>query len=277
MDATTQPKYKLAPAQLISLITDLTAGDQYSFLDAKSHPALGASTVFNIPGTADEANLGRHLEAEVLQTSWGAPLDEICRWFESIESTSRFFLLIDQSAETPQLAGVLRVADCDRGHSETIEFFHEFYGAETALPGAIGRAIATPGTWEVVTVAVNPSFRNGRTSAWLYHALYRASLEADITDWIASVTPGELRNLRRSIGIPFIETPDCPPITETHTTADGRSKDVTFLFCTCDVSTVDITVRSKIEQYLSREGAQGGARSRLANTASIALWGRESR
>lgn len=191
-----------------AMLAELIISDNYLFMDKKGNPDLGFLSVHRVESRDLLADLGRTSEANVFRTDYGYSRAFIEKHFRPYDNNSFFFIAINQEVpEKPEIVGLLRVIECNEGNSETVSMFREFYGNKTPLPIELNFADTDDTVWDIFTVAVNPKYRNGFTSLWLYHALYRSSLEKDVKKWIANITPGEIRNLRDRLGIPFQAIP----------------------------------------------------------------------
>lgn len=196
--------YERTPDQLKHLLLNLAENSNGVYIDKSSNPEIGEAAVYVVNGNDPHSDLGRSLEGTVFMDEWGLPQEVTQEDFAPFEGNSTFLLLVDQSdVKDPKLAGALRLVDCMTGPSETEGSFREFFGDEIEYPIELQQQKTGEGLWDIATVSAPPEYRGGELSAWLYHGLYRYSLEQGVNKWISNINPKEIRNLKEYIGIPF--------------------------------------------------------------------------
>jgi hypothetical protein len=260
--------YRLTEIQLSNLLRKITT-ERVPYISKETNPDIENFSIYVIEGTDPDSNAARALEGKVFSHDWGLPEDATRDDFAPFEDNSDFILLIDTvDSDNPVIAGVLRIADCMKGPSETIGFFHETFGDEASLPDEMTPDEQSQSLWDIVGVVADPEYRNGIGSAWLYHSLYRKSLEDGVTKWISNVTPKEMHNLKKYIGIPFEEIPG---VETAHYTSPLDGKVTDFNFYSIQVSNIAEVVAAGINE--KENNPKSDLDSLLAFVARIALLG----
>jgi len=218
------------------------------FIDATSRPDMAGHgrdlAVYMFDGRDEFASLAMAVEGEIIAKTWQRTPDMTRQEMAPYAHNSTFFLIVDRAAQ-PKVAGVLRIADCLTGPSETIDYYQQDLpaGSELPAPLIISDTDRQQGLWDIVGVFVRDGYLDGRTSVWAYHALYEASLEQGVRRWITNVTDKEFGNLN-SMGIPFIRMAD----SEDKYMDRGAGKDpLKFTFCACDVKAIELSMLQKID------------------------------
>ena len=247
------------------------AEEELPYVDASTNPDIGSRSIYLLDGTSKFADLARALEAEVYSIDWKQKRATTREEARELEANSRFFLLVDNDLDGPQVVGTLRIADCDRGNSETQEFYKNYFN-KTDLPKEIALDEGREGAWDIVGVAVSndATRRTGLESAWLYFAMHKKSVEERVKKWISNITDEEIRNLRDFIGIPFEEISTHE---KAHIYDEAGNVIKTLGFFSVDATTVAGIVERNIDRL---EGAKGVKRF-IAQIAMIGLWGSTSR
>jgi len=240
--------YSRNPEEIRSMLHDIVDSQSYLYIDKSTNPAIDDMSIYRIDSRDRHADIGRTLEAQVFNKDAGYEPEFIEEKFSPYDKNSIFFVLVEnEPSEDPQSIGVLRTIDCNRGSSETISMFKEFYGEETPLPLELSMKNSGEKVWDIFTVVVDPRYRDGTNSAWLYHALYKMSVEEGIDRWISNITPKEIRNLRHYLGIPFIDVPGVDPVFDIM--PNGSRSDYGFYYA--DVKDVGPAVAERIEYLKS--------------------------
>jgi hypothetical protein len=225
------------------LLTQLIRGGGDLLIDRTTNPEIGSLSIYGVDSKDPKADLGRTLEASIFKSDYGYGQGFIEEHFSPYDSNSFFFLAVDcKKADNPEIVGLLRVIDCSRGDSETVSMFKEFYGEKTALPEELDVNKGEETIWDIFTVVVDPKHRNGVTSLWLYHALYRSSIDQGVDRWVSNITPGEIKNLRDRLGVPF------KSISGTGQVCDvmPNGKKVKYGFYYLDVDEIEPSARQRI-------------------------------
>jgi hypothetical protein len=200
--------------------------------------------VYVLNGSERLADVGRTLEATVFKKDAEYPPDFIEQNFNPYDNNSLFFILLDENNPvSTRAAGVLRIIVMKDGKSETVSMFKEFFGQDRALPPELTQEEGEE-VWDILTVAMLPEYRNGINSAWLYRALYKKSQEQGIKKGIANITPHEMRNLRKYIGMPFREIPNVPEVIDRSPTT---GKESAYGFYTVNVDEIYPSIASNIK------------------------------
>lgn len=243
--------------------------ERVPYIDSRTNPDISSLAVYLLNGEDPDSDAARAEEGKVFGAEWGLPPEATQADFATFEGNSDFFLLLDKSnADDIRIVAALRVADCMQGPSETIGFFHESFGQDTPLPQEMQPDKVSQTLWDIVGVVADPDYRDGRHTPWLYHALYRRSLEEGVTRWISNVTPQEMRNLRDFIGIPFV---DIPGVETAEYTSPVDGKVTEFNFYSIEVDTIFEGVSGKILDL--EKNPSSGINNLIARLARIALLG----
>ncbi|MCL5734730.1 MAG: hypothetical protein M1274_03935 [Actinobacteria bacterium] len=196
--------YSRNPDELANLLSSLRHEATRVGIDAETYTDLGSLTIYKVSGQDACADVGRTLEAKILGSEYGYAREFIEHHFQLFDRHSLFFVAcIEDEAASTRLVGTLRIIDCAQGDSETVSMFREFYGENTPLPRELNFRPEEDRVWDILSVAVERPYRNGITASWLYHALYKASLQENVKCWVANITPREAKNLICRLGIPF--------------------------------------------------------------------------
>lgn len=196
----------------------------------------------------------------------------------SIQENSFYFTYIDTTdPESPQVKGTLMVSDLTNGgSSETVTYFKQTNPGES-LPDDFVKD-AGENLWDIVSVMTSLDSRDGITSAYLYHALYKRAcdvaqlnvvtgLPRDKMTWISCLSENEHKNLNRFLGIPF------KPINGTATVHDpipGTDKTTPYSFCSLKLEDIYASTGLNI---VEREKTAKPTQLFIAKLARIALLG----
>jgi hypothetical protein len=161
------------------------------------------------------------------------------------------------------------MVDCSRGPSETITFFLDSFGPVADVPWELLPGPGSELVWDAVGVVVDPDYRTGEASAWLYHAVFRRAMEEGVVKIIANMTLGEIRNVRTLFGITFEEVPNLGPA---YYRSSTTGKETEFRFVILQMHTIWPLVSEAIR---AREASSSGWDHKLARLARIALVGGE--
>lgn len=209
--------------------------------------------LYRISSTDPLANSAKAFEATIKQAKWREERSTAAEEAKPIEDNSFFFVLLDENADEPAIACTLRIADVTDGRpSETRSFY------ERSLPGKElpkGLVVA-PGekTWDVVLVAAAKEYNDGKFTPWVYHALYRASLEEGVKKWIANINDREHGNLD-ALRIPFKLVSD-----DVVTVTNKNGNPIPFQFYDINVKDIRDSMSERIVD-LTRRLRQFGAMS----------------
>lgn len=250
------------------------------YLDRTTNPEIGKFSIYSLDGADARADIGRTLEAKIFNRDAGYEAGFIQENFEDYDNNSVFLIFVDTEAEgMPRAVGALRIIDCLRGGSETISMFDEFHGDTKPLPSelTVSDLDRANGLWDILTIVMEPEYRDGVNSAWLYHGLYAKALQENVARMIANMTPNETRNLRQYVGVPFKDIEGADPVQET--TPNGKTS--IYGFYTMDVAEIHSSISKNIGQLETAicEGVDAdteGLYSMLVHVAKIVINGRSS-
>jgi hypothetical protein len=265
-------RYDLDLASQQALLRELVSGGEHLlWLPQTSFPAMGSMSVYLVPGDLRVADVARTLEGSVFEQTIGFPRAAMAADYHPIEANSFFWMAVSQlGSDRLELAMLLRFADLGLGPSESALFFEEAVGPTAPVAAELHRR---PGerVLDVVNVVIPPYRRDGITSAWLYHALYRHGLEHQFSRWTCNVTAKEGRNLRNYLGAPFTEIPPCEPAIYTSLTTSQTTE---FRVYSANVAEVHSTVSTLITDRDHRANRDNNHLEHLlASVARIGLLG----
>jgi len=150
----------------------------------------------------------RAIEGRVLCDEWNPSFRELAKSSAPLESNTTWMLLVECDQEGSLLPiGTMSIADCLSGPSETLRCARrvcERRGVPIPEALTVRSVDQREGLWDVMQVSVLRGHRRTGGSPWLYHALYRASVEAGVARWVTNMTRREFDQLV-TLGIPFVE------------------------------------------------------------------------
>lgn len=266
--------YSRTHGEIVSILRKLHSDPAYRYLDRETNQAIGKLSIYKAAGQDPVSDVGRTLEADVFSQSAGYSPEYLEAYFSRYDPNSIFLIMVDESSRQPELAGVLRVIDCAGGESETIDFFKEFHGEATPVPPELA---GLPGekVWDVMSIVIDPRHRDGTKSTWLYHALYKMSLDEGVDRWISNIVPREIRNLRQRLGIPFADVPGLEPVSDVM----PNGTQATYSFYYAEVAGLGQAVERRIQALESEARAAGAGekeqriKTLYARLARIAYYG----
>lgn len=224
------------------------------YADASTNPDLGTMSIYVLDGSQYGSDLARTAEATIMNNDpkWKQSRFTTMTDFAEIEDNSRFYMLVDNQKTGPELIGSLRIADCDKGPSETEKFFKSTHGNDVIVPEDMKSGIDRAGVWEVVLIVVKPEHQDGINSAWLYYAMHKNSLEENKKEWIANITDDEQKRLAM-LGIPFSQIVGTEKIPLQVPQKPDEVQNIGFYHTPLDV--VADSVDAKAEKYENRNGS----------------------
>ena len=232
--------YSRTQEEISVLVESLLSDPSLRYIDSMTNPEIGGYSVFKVDSKDPRSDVGKTLEETIFSKESGYEAGFIESNFAPYDNNSTFMILVDPTDQDDQKAvGALRIIDCTKGSSETVSMFKEFY-PDKSLPPEL-TVQEGEDLWDILTIVMEPEYRNGVNSAWLYHALYRFSEESNVRKCIANITPREVRNLREFIGMPFIEIPGVDEVVDV---VDG--KESVYGFYTLDSTTLLPSISARI-------------------------------
>lgn len=232
---------------------------------------INSFAVYFIDGAHPSAVASRAIEGRVFQEKWEYTPEETEEEATQYESNSAFFLVVDTTdSEKPRPAVSLRVADCLRGSSATVEYFKEINHDGGEMPPELRVSLedVEHQLWDIVSVMAPNEYRNGSVSVWVYHALYKKSLELGIGRWISSIVDKEFANLS-AIGIPFKPVTGIP---EAQLCLSRANKKLRFGFYSAQVDDIHDAVNNQISVLEDAAGEETIYKT-IARIARLALNG----
>lgn len=236
-----------------NLLLENIVANYKPYADSTTNSDLGTKKIYLVNGDEYGSDLGRIAEAELMEKDprWNQPRDVTMTDFAVIEDNSRFFLLVDDTDQGPELIGSLRVADCDKGPSETEKFFTDSFGKDVLIPEKMKSGKDQEGIWEIVLVVVKPEYQDGVHSAWLYYAMHKNSVDEGKKGWISNITDEEHKRLNR-LGIPFEQIEGTDKV-QVQSREDADPVSLGFYYTPLDI--VADSVDARAEKFENREGA----------------------
>ncbi|MFI7602956.1 hypothetical protein [Actinoplanes sp. NPDC049681] len=164
MTAAFRTRYELSPAQARRVTAEFLA----------AHPTPRGRFVCAVAGPDTPlADVGRALERQVFQHTFGNDAAVMAAEYGPYEANSLFFLVIDRRRGVP--AGVARMIESTGRGVKTIDDAPEHIGVDVetilAAHGMDGGLV-----WDCATLAVLPKYRGGRSSLIVSSMLYRTFL-----------------------------------------------------------------------------------------------------
>lgn len=236
------------------------------YADASSNPDLGTKRIYKVEGHEPGSDIARIIEADVLEKDkrWNQSREETASDNEALEQSSTFFILIDGSDEHPESIGSIRIVDCEKGTSETEQFFRAIYGDEE-LPDELKMLDGRQGVWDIVYATVRHEHQDNLNASWLYYAMHKHSRELDVARWISNITDIEYKMLR-SLGIPFEPIPGLEKVGITNPVTGKKLK---FGFYHADADKVQQSVEDKAEELLEKDALKFATCALISRFGSV--------
>lgn len=191
-----EPSYELSDAEKAEAIRLL--------IERKLRPTESRYGVYVVESSDPAANLGRSVELEVFSEFFQNDEHLMEREYGPYEQESTFIIVLDELNGEP--AGVMRlIRNGQNGLKSLNDIGQQPWGK--GLDVIFQENDLNPDdldhTWDIATLAVRKDYR-GKTavSAALYHALYLASEERQVEDWVAILDDNVL-DLLGALGIHF--------------------------------------------------------------------------
>ncbi|BCJ48564.1 hypothetical protein Asp14428_00390 [Actinoplanes sp. NBRC 14428] len=164
MAAATRARYDLGPAEARRIAGEFLA----------AHPAPRGRFISVVAGPDSPlAGVGRALERQVFESTFGNDAAVMAAEYGPYEATSLFFVVLDRRRGVP--AGVARMIGGTGRGVKTIDDAPRYIGADVATilaaHGMDGGLI-----WDCATLAVLPEYRGGRSGLVVSSLLYRTFL-----------------------------------------------------------------------------------------------------
>lgn len=166
---------------------------------------------YQLDATDPTTDVARYIETAVFSKYFKNDAHVMSEQYGPYEDVSRFFLTIDQSNRQP--VGALRVIENSEIGLKTLNDIEKILEDEENKdfePFTVEEAMAHHGiaslddTWDVLTAAVMPSYRETDAAVQLYRALYTSALQNGINHFVSAVDTRPLKRMTRYLGIPFV-------------------------------------------------------------------------
>jgi hypothetical protein len=193
MTSPTTARYDLGRAARRRITTEFLA----------AHPTHGRFVTAVVGPDSELASVGRDLERQVFQASFGNSAAMMAAEYGPYEASSLFFVVIDRKRGVP--AGVARMIESNGRGAKTIDDAprHIGVGVATILAehGMTGGKV-----WDCATLAVLPDYRGERSSLLVSTMIYRTFLvlgrRHGVRHAVSMLDKGAYRNLKL-IGVPM--------------------------------------------------------------------------
>ena len=167
---------------------------------------------YMLDGDDEFSDIGRNVEREVFEHSFGNDAEEMAAEYGRYERTSTFFVSIDTENQAP--TGALRViGNSPQGFKSLNDL--EVSSLQLQPQQVLDHyKIENPDTvWDIGTVAVLPEFRSaaGSISVQLYRAMYVTAMQRGVEHFVSIIDQKPLQKLVDYLGIPFKSLMDSQP------------------------------------------------------------------
>jgi hypothetical protein len=193
MSPATTARYDLDPAA----VRRITA----AFLAA--HPTSGRFVTAVVGPDSDLAAVGRALERQVFEETFGNDAAVMAAEYGPYEERSLFFVVIDRKRGVP--AGVARMIESHGAGVKTVDDAPPHIGADVATILA-AHGMNGEKVWDCATLAVLPQYRGRRSALLVSTMIYRTFLvlgrRHGVRHAVSMLDKGAYRNLTM-IGVPM--------------------------------------------------------------------------
>lgn len=192
-------------------VTQLTA----ELLEEHPPEGTGDFVCYKIDGTDRYADIGRKIECDVFNESFGNDPEEMAREYGPYEVQSEFFISIDRTEGVP--TGVLRAIKNGDAGIKTLNDLQAHLGKDQF---SIDRDLAQHGIdnlddcWDMGTIAVPEEYRSRATgvSLLLYRGMHVASQEAGVKHYVMMADDGPYKKMKEFLGFPFVPLAGIDPM-----------------------------------------------------------------
>lgn len=206
MPSRSENGYSLSHDQVVQLTAEL--------LEEHPFEGLGDFVCYKIDGTDRYADIGRKIECDVFNESFGNDPEEMAREYGPYEAQSEFFISIDRSKGVP--TGVLRAIKNGPAGIKTLNDLQAYLGEEQF---SIDRDLAQHGIdnldecWDMGTIAVPEEYRSrAGVSLLLYRGMHVASQKAGVKHYVMMADDGPYKKMKEFLGFPFVPLAGLKPM-----------------------------------------------------------------
>ncbi|AGZ43262.1 hypothetical protein [Actinoplanes friuliensis] len=190
---TTTARYDLGAAAARGIVAGFLA----------AHPGKGRFVTAVAGPDSELAAVGRSLERQIFEETFGNNADVMAAEYGPYESSSLFFVVLDRKRGVP--AGVARMIESRGRGAKTVDDAPRHIGVDVetilAVHGMTGQKV-----WDCATLAVPPEYRGGRSSLLVSSMIYRTFLvmgrRAGVRHAVGMLDRGAFRNLGM-VGMPL--------------------------------------------------------------------------
>jgi hypothetical protein len=239
MTAPAIARYDLDPAGVRRITAEFLA----------AHAGNGRFVTAVVGPDSDLAAVGRALERQVFEESFGNDAAVMAAEYGPYEASSLFFVVIDRRRGVP--AGVARMIESRGAGAKTVDDAPRHIGVDVATILA-AHGMTGEKVWDCATLAVLPQYRGGRSSLLVSTMIYRTFLvmgrRHGVRHAVSMLDRGAYRNLVL-IGVPMRTLADSGPF-EYLGSAENRAVHMDF-------PAIEATVREQAARM--RRAARPGA------------------
>lgn len=193
MSAPTTTRYDLGPAATRRITAEFLA----------AHPGSGRFVTAVAGPDSDLAAVGRSLERQVFEETFGNDTAVMTAEYGPYEAASLFFVVIDRRRGVP--AGVARMIESHGAGAKTIDDAPRHIGVDVATILAV-HGMTGGKVWDCATLAVLPRYRGRRSALLVSTMIYRTFLvegrRHGVRHAVSMLDRGAYRNLGL-IGVPM--------------------------------------------------------------------------
>jgi N-acyl-L-homoserine lactone synthetase len=201
MRPTMTARYDLDPAAVQRITTEFLA----------AYPTGGRFVTAVVGPDSDLAAVGRTLERQVFEETFGNDATVMAAEYGPYEASSLFFVVIDRKRGVP--AGVARMIESRGAGVKTVDDAPQHIGADVATILA-AHGMTGEKVWDCATLAVLPQYRGRRSALLVSTMIYRTFLvmgrRHGVRHAVSMLDRGAYRNLKL-IGVPMRTLADSGP------------------------------------------------------------------
>jgi hypothetical protein len=198
------PKYEFLPDEIDELTAELLSER------ASEIPEEIRYITIEVDGNDNKyANIGRHIEREVFEESFGNDSEEMIREYGPYEPASVFFISFDR--ELSKATGALRaIGNSSRGLKTLNDAQSEPFNVSIDEAVQYHNIDNLDEVWDIGTAAVLPEYRASRSmpSIQLYRTMYLSALKNNINHLVSIVDDKLLNTLVDRLAMPFVHLAD---------------------------------------------------------------------
>ncbi|MDK2898859.1 MAG: hypothetical protein PWQ10_46 [Patescibacteria group bacterium] len=199
------PSYELSPRNVELLIYDL--------LDKNKEltPENSSEVIIRVDGNSEYADIARYIEETVFMREFGNSPQEMEREYNPYEKYSDFYIAIDCEANKP-IAALRVIKNSENGLKTLNDATKEPFNVNSKNIEQHNKGMEDLNkVWDIGTVAKMPGYTRSSATVELYRAVYVASLNSSIEDWVTIIDDAVHNMTTKHFGIPFEPLGDSEP------------------------------------------------------------------